>query len=168
MDIGIELLSAEGQIVYSKLSAELGGSDAGKMDSLLFAYHAEAVADVMRRQGQKEYSALDYFEDCVRVDAHADGSLPAQGLYQKAVASGKELVAYHNIREDELIDALNFGGFPMPSIAIMERGTEFTKYGHVTLVAGRELIEPDKRTPVYSRDAFTATFPTPEYKKPVM
>lgn len=54
----------------------------------------------------------------------------------------------------------------MPSLAIMDKDTEYNKYGPITLVGSRDMIDPKRGTKVFSRDGYTVTFPPVEYKTP--
>lgn len=78
----------------------------------------------------------------------------------------KNLVALHNLTEEKLLKSLKLGGFPMPSIAITKADIPHTNFGDITLVFGRESIDPkaDKRNVVYSADAWTPTVPGVEYE----
>lgn len=75
------------------------------------------------------------------------------------------LVAIHNISEDKLKEAIGLGGFPMPSIAITKPEVGHSTFGDISLVFGKETINPtDRRNKVYGEDAWTPTFPTVGYK----
>lgn len=77
----------------------------------------------------------------------------------------KTLVAVHNISEAKLREALDLGGLPMPSIAITKAATGHGEFGEISLVFGKESIDPsDRRNKVYSGDAWTPRFPTVGYK----
>ncbi len=78
----------------------------------------------------------------------------------------KNLVALHNLTEDKLAKSLELGGFPMPSIAITKSDIPHTNFGDITLVFGKETIDPkaSKKNTVYSADAWTPTFPQVEYE----
>lgn len=79
----------------------------------------------------------------------------------------ENLVALHNLTEEKLKKALNLGGFPMPSIAITKADIPHTNFGDITLVFGRETIDPkaNKKNVVYSADAWTPTVPATEYEE---
>lgn len=80
-------------------------------------------------------------------------------------APERNLVAVHNLTEENLADALGLGGFPMPSVAVTKAGMEHKDYGPVSLVFGRESIDPARRgNKVYSGDAWTPVFPETGYK----
>ena len=77
-----------------------------------------------------------------------------------------DLLAIHNLTEQNLLDTLNLGGFPMPSIAVVRKGQEHSKYGDISVVFGRETIDP-RTSPynkIYGSDAWTPTYPRIEYK----
>ena len=66
----------------------------------------------------------------------------------------------------ELEKSLDLGGLPMPSIAIIKAADGHSKYGDVSLVFGKDTIDPKKsaRNKVYGGDAWTPTFPKIDYK----
>ena len=78
----------------------------------------------------------------------------------------KNLVAYHNITGQDLARALEFGGFPVPSLAIMKKDVAYDKYGEITLVGNKNMIDPQRGVPVYAKDGYTITFPKPSYSAP--
>ncbi len=81
------------------------------------------------------------------------------------VEETRDLIALHNLSEDKLRQALELGGFPMPSIAITKVGMAYTDFGDISLLFGKESIDPvNKQNKVYSHDAWTPTFPTVGYK----
>lgn len=81
------------------------------------------------------------------------------------VAGNPSLIAVHNLTENDLLNAFDLGGFPMPSIAITKADIGHTDFGDISLVFGKETINPKKRkNKVYSGDAWTPTFPTINYK----
>ena len=85
---------------------------------------------------------------------------------REPVERTKDLIAVHNIREDNLRKALDLGGFPMPSIAVAKRDIGHQNFGGISLVFGSATIDPkaNKRNKVYSADAWTPTFPQVEYE----
>lgn len=82
------------------------------------------------------------------------------------VEQTKDLVAVHNLTEKKLLDALKLGGFPMPSIAVTKSSIGHNTFGNISLVFGRETIDPkaSRKNKVYSADAWTPTFPRIEYE----
>lgn len=87
----------------------------------------------------------------------------AEGLNPKN--GDRNLVAVHNLSADKLKEALELGGFPMPSIAITKTGVGHSGFGEISLVFGKSSINPANRlNKVYSGDAWTPTFPSMGYK----
>lgn len=82
------------------------------------------------------------------------------------VEQTKDLIAVHNMTAAELEKSLDLGGLPMPSIAIIKAADGHSEYGDVSLVFGKDTIDPKKsaRNKVYGGDAWTPTFPKIEYK----
>ena len=160
-DIALRMqLSKSGYEVYNKVVKAIGEStdrkqrETAKANALLMAHHADVMAKYMRQMGRGGYTAMDYFRDSVRIkmDAVLDN--------QKGYAQAKErnLVAYHNISADSLYKVLKLGGLPVPSIAITNKDIEYNNFGDISLVIPKEVIDP-KTTPIFSRDAWTQTFP---------
>ena len=94
-------------------------------------------------------------------------SLKANGENISGEAEIKgDLVALHNLDERKLMKVLELGGFPMPSIAITRASLGHEQYGKITVVFGRDTIDPqrDSRNVVYDRDAWTPTTPIVDVK----
>lgn len=84
---------------------------------------------------------------------------------KQPIEQSKNLVALHNLSEEKLQQALELGGFPMPSIAITKANIGHTEFGNISLLFGKDSINPtDKRNKVYGGDAWTPTFPSIGYK----
>lgn len=79
----------------------------------------------------------------------------------------RDLVALHSISSRNLDRAIDFGGFPVPSIAIVKRGQEFgSQFGAITLVGNKDMIDPSRsKNEVYNRDIWSKTFPFATYGK---
>lgn len=72
----------------------------------------------------------------------------------------KDLIAVHNKDWSIIRDAaLNWGGIPSPSVAIVDAQEGHTKYGDTSVVFPRATIDPeaDQRNKVYGGDAWTPT-----------
>lgn len=81
----------------------------------------------------------------------------------------KDLVATHNISSQNLMNLINDfdgAGLPVPSIAIEKADSVHDNFGDVTLLFSKDTIDPqnNSKNNVYSRDAWTSTFPQTEYK----
>ena len=76
----------------------------------------------------------------------------------------KNLVAIHNLSEERLLNNLELGGFPAPSIAIGKADVGHEGYGDISVVFRKETIDPaDRRNHVFSADAYTPRFPQIDY-----
>ena len=82
------------------------------------------------------------------------------------VGKTKELVAVHNLTEENLKEALELGGMPSPSIAVVKAQDGHSKYGPISLVFGPDAIDPqaNRANRVYGSDAWTPTRPNVEYE----
>ncbi len=78
----------------------------------------------------------------------------------------KELVAVHNLTQENLKEALELGGMPSPSIAVVKAQDGHSKYGPISLVFGPDSIDPQasRANRVYGSDAWTPTRPNVEYE----
>lgn len=85
---------------------------------------------------------------------------------RRSPETSRNLVALHNLTEDKLLKSIENGGFPMPSIAVTKADVEHSNFGPITLLMGRETIDPeaDSRNKVYSADVWSPTFPNIEYE----
>lgn len=160
-DIALRMqLSKSGYEVYNKVVKAIGEStdrkqrETAKANALLMAQHADVMAQYMRQMGKGGYTAMDYFRDSVRIKM--DAVLENQKGYAQTKA--RNLIAYHNISADGLSKALKLGGLPVPSIAITNKDIEYNNFGDISLVIPKEVVDP-KTTPIFSRDAWTQTFP---------
>jgi hypothetical protein len=84
---------------------------------------------------------------------------------REPVEQVRDLVAVHGLTEQNLRGALALGGLPMPSIAVVKAVQGHSKYGPISMVFGRESIDPqvDPRNKIYGGDAYTPTAPAVEY-----
>ena len=103
-----------------------------------------------------------------RYEAEREGLLSEQPKFslEETTEETKDLVAVHNIKQQELIQSLKLGGFPMPSIAITKADMGHDKFGEISVVFGKDTIDPqtNKGNDVYSQDAWTPSFPDQSYK----
>lgn len=78
----------------------------------------------------------------------------------------KELVAIHNLSEEKLLEDLNLGGFPAPSIAVTKTNVGHDGYGNISVVFRKDTLDPkiNKDNHVFGADAYTPRFPQVEYQ----
>lgn len=153
-------LTKAGHEVYTKVRELLETSTKGHIkqqaheDALLVATHADVFAQIMRESGNARYTAMDYL-NTLQINVNSKLS-DNTGYAQKK--DDRNLVAYHNMSADSLSKALKLGGLPVPSVAITNKDVEYNNFGDISLVIPKEVIDP-KVTPIFSRDAWTQTFP---------
>ncbi len=96
----------------------------------------------------------------------SDANVNKKFSMEAPIEQKKNLIALHNLDETKLLKTLKLGGFPMPSIAITKSDIPHTNFGNITVVFGKETVDPkfDKRNTVYSADAWTPLFPRIEYE----
>ena len=82
------------------------------------------------------------------------------------VEETKDLVAVHNVSPTKLLKTLKLGGLPMPSIAITRAREGYNQFGDISLVFGKDTIDPQfmRSNKVFSGDAWTPTYPQVAYK----
>ena len=82
------------------------------------------------------------------------------------VEETRDLIAVHNLTEENLESSLNLGGLPSPSIAIVRAEQGHSKYGPISIVFDKSTIDPqaDSRNKIYGSDAWTPTVPRVEYQ----
>lgn len=81
------------------------------------------------------------------------------------VEETKDLVAVHNLSEENLQKSLKLGGLPAPSIAIARAEAGYSTYGPISLVFDKNSIDPEanNKNRVYGADAWTPVVPSGEY-----
>lgn len=90
----------------------------------------------------------------------------SNNIYLQEAMPERDLVAYHNISEENLMRSAQLGGLPAPSIAVTQKDIPFTAFGGITLIGTGNMIDPTRgKNDVYSRDAWTVTFPETVYDK---
>lgn len=82
------------------------------------------------------------------------------------VDQNKALVAVHNLTAENLQEALELGGMPSPSIAVVKAQEGHTKYGPISLVFNSDTIDPmvNRANRIYGSDAWTPTRPNVEFE----
>lgn len=101
----------------------------------------------------------------IRSVSFADAAVKKFSM-EAPIEQKKNLIALHNLDETKLLKTLKLGGFPMPSIAITKSDIPHTNFGNITVVFGKETVDPkfDRRNTIYSADAWTPLFPRMEYE----
>lgn len=84
----------------------------------------------------------------------------------KIVSNNKNLVALHNISEENIQSAKDRRGkLITPSLAIVQKGVPFTDFGNITLIGTKEMIDPQSsNVKVFKGDVYSPTVPRPQYE----
>lgn len=132
---------------------------------------SKSVEHVSTEESSSNNSILDNAENVNRDGQNSEKNKRYSITIDGETVSGtveetNDLVALHNLTEEKLLKVLDLGGFPMPSIAVTKPSLAHDNFGDITVVFGRETIDPqrDSRNKVLSRDAWTPTTPRVEYK----
>ena len=82
------------------------------------------------------------------------------------VEESNGLVAVHNLSAEQLLKSFALGGFPMPSIAVTKAKTGHYRYGDISVIFGKDTIDPQRSryNKIYGGDAWTPTYPSLGYK----
>ena len=84
---------------------------------------------------------------------------------KEQVEETKDLIAIHNLTDQKLKGALELGGFPIPSIAIIKTEQEHEDFGDISVIFYKDTISPtDRRNKVFASDVYSPTFPSVSLK----
>ena len=140
--------------LYDVIIAKKGTSPTATQGDLLVENVPFKITIAEMLKNVKDSNGLPY--------VNQDGTLAIRkdnDFYQKEEYTGKkDLIAYHNINQENLDKAIKLGGLAVPSIAITKKETDFSNFGNITLLMPQDVVNP-KETPVYTRDAWTGVFP---------
>ncbi len=130
-----------------------------------------SITEKVKGSGLTTYSGKIVAQPRKIVNPDNKNSLPetdSKGKFSlsEPVEQTKDLIAVHNLDEAKLKSVFELGGFAMPSIAVTRADMGHGEFGEISVVFGKETIDPQasESNKVYSSDAWTPTFPTVEYK----
>ena len=136
-----------------------GGGLLKGLQAISAKYNPKGTGEV-RAMVQPAEAQVRFMPSPVEEDYHhAEGSFP-----KTETSEPYKMSAIHKISDDALLFADKMGGLAVPSIAVVKAGTGIQGFGGITLVGGRDLVDPTNN-PVFSGDAYTQRFPKPEYPK---
>lgn len=122
------------------------------------------IADTLidaKEGAEKAKMGMPHPHDSNAIVKFGDAELP----YSQR-ADDKDYVVYHNVSEENLMKMAKLGGLPVPSIAVTRKGIPFSQFGGITLIGTKDLVDPERGTDVWSRDAYTTRFPELVYDAP--
>ncbi len=119
----------------------------------------EDATELTRKQleGQKLY------EQYARFGKTED--LAKRAKKEKAPAA-PTLVAVHNLSAGNLAHAHQLGGLAAPSIAIKHKDHDFHSFGDISLVAHKDMVDPERGVPSFDADVYSPRHPKSEYDVP--
>ena len=133
------------------------------------AVHPESIHMMENYAGELQKLWDEAFTAAVKnaKTANVDGVAEVERFSMRApVEETRDLIAVHNLTEENLESSLNLGGLPSPSIAIVKAEQGHSKYGPISIVFDKSTIDPqaDSRNKIYGSDAWTPTVPRVEYQ----
>ncbi len=133
------------------------------------AVHPESIHMMENYAGELQKLWDEAFTAAVKnaKTANVDGVAEVERFSMRApVEETRDLIAVHNLTEENLESSLNLGGLPSPSIAIIKAEQGHSKYGPISIVFDKSTIDPqaDSRNKIYGSDAWTPTVPRVEYQ----
>ena len=178
-------------VAMTKIEADVVGSAPGNIQAPSLVPASEySLADIFGKINPQDGHFLKYLPDGFLSDEQIKAKMAAleedasriTGYKKEApqhsneikekfslrdtVEETKDLVAVHNLSEEKLIKSLRLGGLPMPSIAILRAQDGHSEFGDISLVFGKDTIDPQayRSNKLYSGDAYTPTYPKVDYK----
>lgn len=85
---------------------------------------------------------------------------------EEPIEKTDKFIAVHNLNENELVKSIELGGFPAPSIAIIKYGMSHSNYGAISVLFGRDTVDPlvNTKNKIYPADAYTPVIQGVEYE----
>ena len=136
--------------------------DIEKADSVPFNY---AQAEPAKKHSGYNYLPISSIFDRLR-NVKNENVKYQLGDNELEETDNKELVAIHNLSEEKLLEDLNLGGFPAPSIAVTKTNVGHDGYGDISVVFRKDTLDPkiNKDNHVFGANAYTPRFPQVEYQ----
>ena len=136
--------------------------DIEKADSVPFNY---AQAEPAKKHSGYNYLPISSIFDRLR-NVKNENVKYQLGDNELEETDNKELVAIHNLSEEKLLEDLNLGGFPAPSIAVTKTNVGHDGYGDISVVFRKDTLDPkiNKDNHVFGAYAYTPRFPQVEYQ----
>ena len=133
--------------------------DLGRFPSEVNKINASGQASILTRIAAAE--GITPEEAFVKYGANIVGSSSEGGFNQD-----KNLVAQHNLTGENLLHAARMGGIPVPSLAVTKTDTPLHSFGDITLLAGKDMVNPKgyAKTKVFGSDIYSPRYPEISYK----
>lgn len=143
-------------LYHEKQDAEFGATQKEVEDFLRDKFpskYEDRKAEYDRDRAEKEEAKAKKASQALDIPEKASFSLDL------GVERTKNLIAVHNLTEEQLLTDLRMGGFPSPSIAIIREGMGHKLYGPISVLFNRKTIDPQlsRENMVYIGDSWTPT-----------
>ena len=164
----------EGRLLYEQLAKKLGSARAASEWLDEHGIRGVKYEDGMSRNKEenKTYNYVIFNPDYIEVIAinnrHEWSEYSEDNPDWERVedvdfsASVRNLAAVHTLSVDKFLAAGKMGGMPLPSVAVTRLDRPY-RWGNedkdVTLVGRPEMVDPERGTQVYERDAWTGSIP---------
>jgi len=79
---------------------------------------------------------------------------------QQQQQAKEDLIVTHSLTADNLRHAAHMGGLAVPSLAVTQKDQALTKFGEITLIGTRDLVDPRRGTRVFGADIYSPRYPT--------
>ena len=164
--------SLQGGFTESSGKAHMESEDSGSRGSEGSIYQ-ESADTVLKTEEGGERPSFPAKNSIAQENAESKGnsepvkkSVRFQLSAPVEVDQNKDLVAVHNLTAENLQEALELGGMPSPSIAVVKAQEGHTKYGPISLVFNSDTIDPmvNRANRIYGSDAWTPTRPNVEFE----
>ena len=165
LPIELQRYGSMGSISYHGQNVKIEGVPFTKIETS-GGTHVESEDSRSRLPEASKQSIAQTSDESKRTDEPVKKTVRFQLSAPVEVERTKELVAVHNLTEENLKEALELGGMPSPSIAVVKAQDGHSKYGPISLVFGPDAIDPqaNRANRVYGSDAWTPTRPNVEYE----
>lgn len=129
------------------------------------------IAPTLSKQDANRIHEVGLFKKAISADENIRYSLSEKGtlvdnqgndvkLETSDAGTHGTLMAIHNLSETKLKGILELGGFPVPSIAIMNPSTTDLSYGNISVLFDKNTIDPaNKQNEVFGSDVYSPRFP---------
>lgn len=144
---------AKGNDVYVVLSSKIGG--ARRASEYLHSLGIRGIKyldGTSRSKGEGAYNYVVFDDKDIEITAK----------FSKKAAENT-LIVQHNLTVKNLLHADRLGGLAAPSIAVTDKSHPLTGFGEITLLAEKDLIDPQKGAKIFGSDIYSPRYPQLSY-----
>lgn len=125
-----------------------------------------AQMDALKNDREKMQKIYDEMMRILAEEGEASGKEQTVFSMKETVEETRDLLAVHNLTEENMRNAMELGGLAMPSIAVIKAEQGHSQYGTISVIFDKSTIDPkaSSANEIYGGDAWTPTFPQVEYE----